>query len=313
MTKKSSSKCKKRCTTFNHKMQFQLYDGFGIPVENTQFWTELLIDKKDDIIIIQFPLINFQVGPTGATYGFPGGTLVTSDGYLPEDIRTADSIYHSYMVPSNNGVSSAFTYANSTFPTPIVAYMLGLTFFGGITISGAGQYLNLIPPGPQVMMPTTITYIHVKQKTICKNFIVGAGFNNITQFTNPANANDGYRDSHVNDAFCGVIAWAWSDNSTIADKTNGTLNLMVKINDKAPVQLTNLPSGVMVWDTAVAINRNDKNNIIVSYGLLDNNLFLSLTCAAISFDGGNTWPSPYNYIDPAPLIMVQRIFNQLEV
>ena len=300
MTKKNSTSCKKRCATFNHKMQFQLYDGFGIPVENTQFWTELLINKKDNIIIIQFPLINFQVGPTGATDDFnpvPGGTLVTSDGYLPEDIRTADSVYRSYMVPSNNGVSSAFTYANSTFPNPITGYVIGLTFYGGITISGAGQYLNLIPPGPQVMMPTTITYIHVKQKTICKNFIVGAGFSNMTQFVDGRASSDAYRDSHVNDAFGGISAWAWTDNSMVLDKTNGVMNLMVKINDMAPVQLTDFPPEVMAWDTAVAINRQNKNNIVVSYEVLDHTgpVTMGKTCIAISFTGGATWPIAYTY------------------
>ena len=51
---------------------------------------------------------------------------------------------------------------------------------------------------------------------------------NTTQFTGRARS-DGFRDSHVNDAFNGVVAWAWTDNSNIADKTNNTVNMMVAI------------------------------------------------------------------------------------
>ena len=57
-----------------------------------------------------------------------------------------------------------------------------------------------------------------------------------------------YDDSHFNDAFDGVAAWAWSDNSMIKNKTNNILNLMVttakikngKLKVKKPIQLTNL-------------------------------------------------------------------------
>ena len=49
----------------------------------------------------------------------------------------------------------------------------------------------------------------------------------------------------------------------------------------------------MAWDTAVAINRTNKNNIVVSYGVIDNiaiRLGTALPYRAVSFDGGKTWP-----------------------
>ena len=48
----------------------------------------------------------------------------------------------------------------------------------------------------------------------------------------------------------------------------------------------------MAWDTAVAINRTDPKNIVVSYGVLDHNVSPDGAQAyrAVSFDGGLTWP-----------------------
>ena len=52
----------------------------------------------------------------------------------------------------------------------------------------------------------------------------------------------------------------------------------------------------MAWDTAVAINRTDKNNIVVSYGVLQNNITprVGTPFRAVSFDGGKTWPAEFN-------------------
>ena len=304
----SSDSCSKR-DEFTHPMQLQLYDGLGLPVDGTQFWVNLKIIKKGKKVKIQFPVINFQTGPVASNDpydgGFGGGYIYTSDGYLPENLRTATALYHSYLVPSNNGWSLAFTYANPVLPLPVTGYILGLTFYGGIVISAAGTFQNLIAPGPQTMLPTTISYIVEPQEKLCTNFIIDKGASNITEFTNIGPAADGYRDSHVNDAFDGLFAWAWTSNANIPDKTNGTMNLFVavgkvkngKLKVKKPVQLTNFPPNVIAWDTAIAINRMDKNNIVVSYLLLDwtNPVVPSAGCRAVSFDGGKTWPSPYVY------------------
>ena len=297
----SSDSCHDR-HEFTHPMQLQLYDGLGFPVDGTQFWVNLKIVKKGKKIKIQFPVINFQTGPvaTNDPYegGFGGGYIFTSDGYLPDDLRTADAVYHSYVVPSNNGWSLAFTYANPVLPLPVSGYILGLTFYGGIVISAAGTFLNLIAPGPQTMMPTTISYIVEPQEKLCQNFIIDSGASNITKFTNPAAASNGYRDSHVNDAFAGTLTWTWTSNANVPDKTNGTMNVFVaiakmkdgKLKMKKPIQLSDLSSEIMAWDTAVTINRTDKNNMVVSYGVIDYNLGLNYTYRAVSTDGGKTWP-----------------------
>ena len=58
-------------------------------------------------------------------------------------------------------------------------------------------------------MPADITYIVKPKVTLCKNYIIDPGFTNTTQFPLYGPALDGVRDSHVNDAYDGVVAWAW--------------------------------------------------------------------------------------------------------
>ena len=291
---------------FDHPIQLQLFDGYGIPVENTQICVILKIIKNGSDVTIQLPAINFQTGPTSSEDPYapapPLGTLRTIAGFLPENLRPSDPVYRSYLGASNNGMSQAFSFTTppADLPVPIVGYIVSVTLFGELVIQGAGTNSNAIFAGPQILLPMNIEYIVEPTKALCSNFEISTGASNITQFTIAKSSNDGYRDSHVNDAFDNIFVWAWSDNSNIPDKTNNILNIWVRIGKmkdgklklKKAIQLTTLPAGLMVWDTAVAINRIDKNNIVVSYGILNNNLSptASFTFRAVSFDGGKTWP-----------------------
>ena len=304
--KVKSSKCK-----FEHKIQLQLSDANGFPVPGTEFWVVLTILKEGPKVTIQFPVINFQTGPVSPddpSIPLPGGYLYTSDGFLPKKLRPSDLVYRSYLAPSNNGMSLPFSFLQPPppLPTPPVGYILSVTSAGAVVIQCAGTFGNIIPLGPQILMPTDISYVVKPKIKLSNNYIIDPGFTNTTQFTNPHVANDGIRDSQVNDAFDDVVAWAWSSNANITDKTNNTTNAFVAIGKikkngtlkiGPPIQLTNFPPSVSVFDTAVAINRTDKNNIIVSYGVLDHtNIDIpGLACRAVSFDGGKTWPSPYVY------------------
>ena len=320
MTKKhressSSSTCHPK-KEFEHKIQLQLSDSLGFPVAGTEFWVTLTIIKEGSKVIIQFPTINFQTGPVSPndpTYPFggpvPGGYLYTSDGFLPKKLRPNDLVYRSILAPSNNGMSVAFSFAQdpSTLPTPPVGYILSVTNAGAVVVQCAGTFGNIIPAGPQIVLPTDITYVVKPKVRLGKNYIIDAGFTNTTQFTNPFAANDALRDSHVNDAFDRVTAWTWTSNANIPDKTNGILNVFVAIGKikkdgqlkiREPIQLSNLGVGFLAWDTAVAINRKDKKNIVVSYGVINEAQRLlpvptspaDLTYRAVSFDGGKTWP-----------------------
>ena len=174
-----------------------------------------------------------------------------------------------------------------------------------MVIQCAGTFGNIIPPGPQILMSSTITYFVKPKDKLCKNVTISTGQTNITEFS-LYYQNNGFRDSHVNDAFDGKLAWSWSDNSMITDKTNNITNTMIamgkikkgEIKSYPPVQLTDLTPidfygtiyGAIIFDTAIAINRADPSNIVVSYTL--NSLAGDFPCRAVSFDGGKTWPSP---------------------
>ena len=310
----------KQCKVIEHRIQLQLYSNLTWPVDNTQFWVTLKIIKTDSKVEIFFPTINFQTGPytndNNSTTLPEGGVIRTVSGYLPKDLRPSDPVYRSSVVAANDGFSTPFTYIPPDFPAPLTGYILSVTFYGGIVISAAGIFNNVIPPGNHTMMPTSISYLVQKREKLCKNFVISSGPTNITQFQPGGNsANTALRDTHVNDAYNGILAWSWSDNSNI-DQTNGIVNAWVRIGrvNKGnpvllpPVQLTNLtqpdPANQQpgVFDTAVTINRFNSNNIVVSYGYYYsayeqgpgiNDEFL--TCRAISYDGGYTWPdSPYD-------------------
>ncbi len=298
---KKKPKHKREC--FKHNIQLQLSDSLGFPVEGTEFWITLDIIKEGPKVTIQFPVINFQTGPVSRDDSFvplvPGGYLYTADGFLPENLRPNDLVYRSILAASNNGASQPFTFV--TPPEPPYenipsGYILSITNAGAIVVQCAGTFGNIIPPGPQILMPSDITYVVKPKVTLCKNYIIDPGFTNTTEFTGTP-AEIGLRDSHVNDAFDNVVAWAWASNANIHDKTNNTTNVFVaigKINNDgtlsigSPIQLSDLAPGFLVFDTAVAINRKDKDNIVVSYGV-HNGATMTYRAVLRSPDNGVTW------------------------
>ena len=291
---------------FKHNIQLQLCDGYGLPVDGTEFWVTLDIIKRGNLVTIQFPVINFQTGPIAEADIFgplPGGYLYTADGFLPENIRPADLVNRSIIAASNNGASLPFSFAQpiSALPVPPDGYILQVTNAGAIVVQCAGTFGNIIPDGPQILMPCEITYILKPRQQLCTNYVIDSGFTNVTEFpssspTGISALDTGLRDLHVNDAFDGVAAWAWTSNGNIPDKTNGTLNVFVAIGSingdgtlsiGNPIQLTDLPAGVFAWETAVAINRTNPKNIVVSWSVFN---APGTPSRAVSFDGGKTWP-----------------------
>jgi hypothetical protein len=300
--------CQAKARPIKHDIQLQLADAYGIPVPNTQFWVTVDILKKGKNVTIQLPQINFITGPSAnAAFEAPflpppiaGGYLYTTDGFLPENLRPNQVVYQSTLAASNSGLSLPFSFTQNpnTLPVPIAGYIVSITNAGGLSVQGAGTFANIIPAGSQILLPTAINYLLPKKNLkIYENVRLSRGPTNTTQFTGSGTgaAGTGVRDTHINDAFDGIAAWAWTDNSMIEDKTNNTLNVMVSIGTKKhgrmkirkPFQLTDLPAGEFAWDTAVAINKTDKKNIVVSYAIGN---APSIPCRAASFDGGKTWP-----------------------
>lgn len=295
---------------FEHKIQLQLSDSIGFPVPGTQFYITLKIVKDGSKVTIQFPTINFQTGPTSPIDPnpalFPGGYLYTSANFLPKDLRPNDLIYRSFLVPSNGGMSQPFSFTQdpSTLPTPPVGYILQVTNAGAIVVQCAGTFGNIIPQGPQILLPTDIEYIIKPKIKLGENFTLSTGFTDTTQFSNPGAANDGFRDTHPNDAFNNVVGWAWTDNSDQIDKTNNTMDAIVvigKVKDgkfkyQKPFNLTNFGPNIQAWDTSVAINQTNSDNIVVSYGVIDRShpVRTAIPYRAVSLNGGKTWPALLN-------------------
>ena len=159
----------------------------------------------------------------------------------------------------------------------------------------------------EIIVDSEIQYTIEPKKVLLQNILLSGGFTDTTHFSNPAALDNGLRDSHVIDAYNGVVVWSWTDNSTVANKTNGTMNVMIVVgntNDKGklsitkPINLTNFKaSGFQAWDTAVAINRMNPKNIVVSYLLINYNNGTALPYRAVSLDGGMTWKNgPMNIL-----------------
>ena len=274
----SPKPCENKIKHFTHQIQLQLADSLGFPVvpgtcpgctgsncngTDTTFWVELDIVKQGPLVTINIPLINFQTGqvsvnnpycPDGIIFGTSlppaGGYLYTSDGFLPEDIRPSDLVPRSIVAASNNGLSPIFSFSQdpSTLVQPPAGYIVQVRNDGSINIQCAGTFGNIIPSGPQILMPCSIQYVVKPSKKLCKNVNVSIGATNVTQFTSAGALNGSYRDSQINDTYNGITAWTWGDNSMIADKTNNVLNCMVaigkvdnhgKLNVGTPIQLTN--------------------------------------------------------------------------
>jgi hypothetical protein len=247
-----------------------------------------------------------------------GGYLYTKAGFLPEKLRPNDVMSRTYFGPSNNGQNIPFSYITNptpppnvsgvTYDTPKPGYLIRVTNSGGLAIEGIGTLANIIPPGTQQLLATDISYIvKPRRPDICKNKRISTGPINVAQYTLPP-VNDGnvanVRDHHVNDAHKNVVAYAWVDNSNIPDAAANPnlMNLAYAIGTvekgklkMGKAQFLPTPSNTFVWDTTIAINRTDKNNIVISYLLIDPNSpgdgkALATLNAAVSFDGGKTWP-----------------------
>src|SRR5205823_2537676 len=104
----------------------------------------------------------------------------------------------------------SFNQDPATLPQPPAGYIVEVTNAGALVVQAAGTFGNIIAPGPQILMPCSITYLAKSNKKIHDNITISTGATDVTQFTGRA-LNDGIRDSHINDAFNGVVAFTWTD------------------------------------------------------------------------------------------------------
>jgi hypothetical protein len=281
-----------RTESFDQMYNLQLYDYQYFPLPSTTFAVTTEVLTQRDLVTINIPSISFTTTGDRSPENkmdnrlISGGYVGTASGSLPQKLLPTQ-IQTVYDITSGLNIS--------------------IDTYGNLAIASANDITGVIPVGSYTTSPVTITYHRPKNNDIeIKNFIVQPAFTNISQFTDNA-LNDGIRDSHVNDYYKGILAWAWTDNSAQTDLSNNTIDCYVAIGKERrgkvkvadPVRLTTLPTGVGAWDTAVAINRTNPDNIVVSFGQYDYNPGgIGTLNVCVSNDGGTTWSSPIN-IDPS--------------
>jgi hypothetical protein len=315
---------------FTHNIQLQLTDSLGFAFPDAKFWVKLDIIKIGPLVTISFPNINFETlsiaapppqppfNKPGNPAGFiptPGGFIYTANGFLPECVRPNDLVNRAVNAPSYDGLILPGAAFQRQTATALTGFNLQITNSGEIVIQAAGTFGGIIPPGSHILPPNSITYPVKPIVKLCKNLVISNGATDTTQFTDSSLANNGVRDSHYSDAFNGVAAWAWSDNSAL-NKTQNTLDAMVSIgtNDSklrpgAPYNLTNYPLNTIAWDTAVAINRTNPQNIVVSWGKIPGQATGLLTVTSPggvagnypASVGANSPTSPFN-VGPALIV-----------
>ena len=104
--------------------------------QNTPFTVQLRIVVENKVVNLHLPALNFQLPSDG-------GYLMTIDGFIPQKIRSRDSVYQSSTLESDQ-----------TGP----GYDLYLGNDGTIRVVGKGNQ-PIFPGGPQVTHAKTITYM----------------------------------------------------------------------------------------------------------------------------------------------------------
>ena len=230
--------------------------------------------------------------------GTNGGYLTTLAGALPKESWPVEE--QAYLVPvQQGGICSYLTYLVDTW--------------GQLSIRQPGINNGIIPPNVLNVTSEVTLYVPKYKKLLPdispKNLIMDSSF---TNYSLVANGDVGYRDSHVNDSFENTQAFVWSKNYDPTDYTNPNQDAIVCIVRDGvvhtPINLTHtfitnilstLPAGslTVIFDTAVAINRKNPKNIIVSFGLIiitPTDLFLPAYIVR-SDDGGKagSWTQPF--------------------
>lgn len=295
-----------------HTFKLQILDANAVPFPDLNFNYNVQILKKDNSIILQLPQLNFETyqifSPDNQSPGnsVTGGLVNTMKHPLPEKFRPRQN--QTFLLSINDQYLQSYDLLAPT-PTTLPGLNLTIDTYGHLTISAPTIFQSIIPVGSHTLNAQSIEYLIDSENHLIdiKNFIIQKHQTDFSKFTGKA-LNDGIRDSHVNDSHLSTLAWAWTDNSEQTDKTNNVMDAYVAIahiNDKhdlkisKPIRLTNLSTGFMAWDTAIAINRINPKNIVASYGILDHNSdnTQSTLNVSVSNDGGKTWSQSIN-IDP---------------
>lgn len=145
--KRKSECCRKNDGAFRHIMTMQVQDQFGEFI-GEPFDIVLLVNVNGNQVTIQVPVINVVID-SGST----GGVIATVNNFLPKCLWPETLVFLAYEQK----------YDQSAFPdTTELSLFVGND--GSIRIVSSVNYLSLIQDGPLITMPTSVTYIVLREK-----------------------------------------------------------------------------------------------------------------------------------------------------
>jgi hypothetical protein len=150
----------------NQNVTFQLVDGEGYTVDNTEFSVVVKIIKRGNEVSLYFPVINFQIGQTSTEdpYGNtipPTGYLRTTSNYLPKQFSPNSLSYQTTLAASGKNQIVPYSFSNTLFigsmEAPIYEGYVSPTVFQGY-IANAGYILSVtsIVSGPGLFIGSTL-------------------------------------------------------------------------------------------------------------------------------------------------------------
>lgn len=288
------------------------------------FTVQVKIIVQGPIVQLHIPALNFTIpGPHENPIFGPipgGGLLITSSGFLPQELRPTNSVFQSFTLQADQT------------NTPPGGYDGYIARDGSIWIVAPGD--QLIPEGPQVTHAKTVTYtLQFKKLRAPKNFALSHGRSQMNQPDNPDLSDqflDFYRPSFVN----GVAAFCWSDNADTKTTPPYSLNVMTRVarlvekHDKTklkleePVLAFQAPLGVYCAENSITIDPTNTQNMFFTSNLIDLRQVVGTGSALIgvSVDAGKHWvtrnlvvPLPNNQVARGDLVALYDRFGNLWV
>lgn len=161
----------------------------------------------------------------------------------------------------------------------------------------------------------------------CNEFIIQPGFTSVSG-NGYQDVGDNIRDGHVGDFHCGILAYCWSDNSDQKNKAVTVTNAYIRIGEydeysnmpkwiTDPINVSKFPTTensipTVTFNTSIAINRTNPNNIVLGIGVVHNATSAGGSLGTYTYysdDKGKKWNGPvilqdcyYSGFDPRGVV-----------
>ena len=286
------NKCKNECScknnsTFHHTMTMQVQDQFGAFI-GEPFDIVLTVNVNGNQVTIQVPTINVVINS-----GFSGGVIATVNNFLPKCLWPETLIFLTFEQK----------YDSSAFPdTTELSLLVGND--GSLRIVSSVNYLSLIQDGPLITLPTSVTYLVLREKCIMEpptNVQVSTVRSDAYKEMSSSFFLEFYDVSIENDN----VAVCWASNSLdFATAMDQSVSVGKVVYDGAgrpqlqmgpPVIAIKANDRDLLIEQSIAINPTNPLNVVscslrrVRTTVVEKDFFQGWTSQSI--DGGLTWTS----------------------